>query len=402
MKKTILFFTFFLASLVVHAQTDYGILIKSTMKPKNPNASSTRYTVCGVTDYYITGSTGSIDIYNKRFCTNNIIPNLNGNEKIQYDFFYTKDIDGIFILDVELNGQNQAICAKEYAIPYNKNTFTEVVLGGCAGRSNVLPIHLTQPSINTICNDETINLSNGWDWQYQFDADGWKPFPAQFQGTRSVSFKLKDLDGYDGKSQVFIQAGYQTKFTNTISYSIIPCSPLLDGNPIPTAVKCNNEASGSVTLKFKSEIKTNDKFLFNIFFNTSPPQFIKHAFATKGEIINNTFTWNNIGQGNYIIKYQTQSDGDNTSRIGSNAIDTPSFIIKDIPPLTFTAKDIQPKCYTDKGSILVTAKGGTPPYYYILDSETKKELTTNPYTIPILTDGDHKVIIVDSNNCIEK
>lgn len=398
MKKTVLFFIMFLGSLTVHGQTDYGILIKSTIKPRNTSASSTRYTICGVSDYSLTGSTGSIDLYIKRFCTNNITP-VNGTEKIQYDFFYSKDIDGIFILDAEINGQNQSNCAKEYAIPYNKNTFTEVVLGGCVGRSNVWSIYLKQPDNNTACIEETINLSNGWNWEYKYDTGDWQSFPPQFQDKRSITFKLKDLEGYDKKSKVFFQTGYKKQFTNVINYTIIPCSPELDGPPITFKVECNNESNGSVIFKLKDNIATSQKLLVTLYEGTT---FRSHRFINHADIDNKTFIWNGLAPGQYNIKYQAQNNLDNNTIIGANPIISPSFTIENVLPLTFTATAIQPKCSTDKGGILITATGGTPPYYYILGNEAKKELITNPYTIPIASDGNHNVKIIDSKNCIEK
>ncbi|WP_264529651.1 hypothetical protein [Flavobacterium sp. N502540] len=414
MKKKLLLFIFFLGSLFVHAQTEYGILIKSTMKPKNPNASSTRHTICGVTDYALTGPTGSIDQYIKRFCTDNII-NLSGSEKIQYNFFYVRDIDGLFILDLELNSRGESICAKEYAIPYNKNTFSDAVLGGCVGRSNVWPIHLTQPAANNVCSDDVINLNNGWNWQYQYDATGWKPMPAQFQGKRSITFNLKDIGDYDGKSQIFFQAGYDKQFTNTVIYSIIGCSPeLSEKKPEATPVKCSNTATGSATLKFKSGLKTGNKLLLNLFrANPIAPDtgFIRSIDAFENEVSANTYTWNGIEAGTYKIKYQAQSTSDTGDKVGSSAIVTDTFTIENKDPLTFWATAIQPACSTNQGAIEIRATGGTIPYYYILDNQTeiingqtvpKKIEFSGTHQIPITTDGAHTVKIVDKFNCAEQ
>lgn len=388
-----------LASLMVHGQTDYGILIKSTIKSKNPSASSTRYTICGVTDYSSTGPSGSIDLYNKRFCTNNIIP-LNTAEKIQYDFFYTRDIDGIFILDAEINSRNQSICTKEYAIPYNKNTFTEETLGGCAGRSNVWSIHLKQPTNNKVCPDQTINLSNGWNWQYKYDSNNWEPLPAQFQGKRSISFKLKDIGGYDNKSQIFFQAGYQTQFTNTVTYDIISCSPNLVSTSDNNITDCSY-SNGSVTFTFSRPLDTGEKFRFNRNLLGSGHITEETSDGPNVEKISNlSYKWKNIPPGQYEFKYQTQFGSDIPSSLSAVS----QFTITARTALTFTARAVEPQCSTDKGGILVSASGGTGTYFYLLDGEplSQKHAFTSPYTIPITTDGDHNVIVIDSFDCIEK
>jgi hypothetical protein len=392
MKKTILFFILFLGSFMVHGQ-EVGILVKTTF------------------DSFIGwegNHAGNQRIY---IGENRITRTGNYSEEpvTVYDFFYVND-NPTFISckSTSTGNKNGKDCQVGldplYNIPYDKYTFRYAGFNGCIAESEIMGIYIPQPDTNQKCIEDVITLKNGWNWQYKYDDGQWKDFPAQFQEKKSISFKIKDLGGHENKSRIHFHAGYQTQFTNTRSYDIISCSPPLDGDPVAADVKCNNEATGSVTLKFKEELKSNDKFLFNIFFNTNPPQFIKHEFALKDKIINNTFIWNNIGQGSYIIKYQAQSDSDYNTTIGSTAITTNAFTVNNIPQLTFTATDIQPKCNTDKGGIQITATGGTPPYFYILDNEplANKHQFTSPYSILNLSDGNHSIIIVDSNNCIEK
>jgi hypothetical protein len=400
MKKKTLLLLFFLGNLLVQGQTDYGVLIRSTMNPKNPNASSTRYTICGVLDYSIEGS---IDMHIKEFCTNNIIP-LNGAEKIQYDFFYTKNIDGLFILDAEINSRYQSICSKEYAIPYDKSTFKEATLGGCAGRSNVWSIHLTQPAANNVCSDDAITLNNGWNWQYQYDATGWKPLPSQFQGKRSISFSLKDIGGYDGKSQIFFQAGYQTQFTNTVTYKIIPCSPVLNRTSDPNFTNCSY-SNGSVIFIFSRPLETTkeEKYLFNRNpVGSGPATSAKSDDPDVEKISEYSYKWKNIPPGQYEFKYQTQFANNTPSTMSA----VTNFTITQNPngPLTFKVKEVMPTCSedTDEG-IEISVSGGTPPYYYLLDGEplAQKHPFISPYKIPIKTDGTYTVIVVDKYNCEE-
>ena len=189
--------------------------------------------------------------------------------------------------------------------------------------------------------------------------------------------------------------------TNEVIYSIIPCSPILQNNPpLVSNPSCNNEATGSVTLKFKSSISDDEQLLLNLFKNTTPPQFLLSAFVPKSTIVNNEYTWTNRGAGNYIIRYQSQKITDNTTDVNSSAIQTEPFSIIDPTLFSFSATETQPKCYGEKGTITITAFGGTPPYYYFLNNDRKIEFTS-PKTIEVIA-GNNSIKIVDDKDCIDK
>lgn len=202
-----------------------------------------------------------------------------------------------------------------------------------------------------------------------------------------------DLESYYANPKITIQS-------KVITFNIIGCSPELDGQPVGENTKCKFESSGSATIKFKTELRDGEKFLFNIF---KDGVFDKSAFATKDQIINKTFTWTGFAEGTYYIKYQSQAIADGTTLItGSTAIVTNSFPIGSPDPLTFTITPLQPNCHDQQGAILITASGGTSPYYYMIDTETilqKHPLTADPI---LLSEGDHKVTVVDTNSCREK
>jgi hypothetical protein len=391
-KKKLLFFIFFLANLFVHGQTEYAILVKSKI---------TSNSVWPGNDYnglhQITTGTNSCSI---NFFEENYKDDL-------YCFFYVTGNPNELSFTEILSGS--PICGQiKRTTPYNKDNFSYWYFGGCLANSEIMAIHipeLQKGETNSKCNEDIITLKNGWNWRYKLADGAWQDFPTQFQQQTSISFKIKDLPGYSNQLQVHFQAGYETQYTTIRTYTIIGCSPeLVDKKPITSNVKCSNESSGSATLQFKTELKDNQEFLFNLFvYNTDLKDFafLSSASALKKDIDNNIYTWNNIAHGTYFIKYQAQTNTDTNDRVGSSAIKTDSFIIEDVQPLTFNLTGIQPKCSTDKGGVLITVKGGTPPYYYILNNETKKLLMKNPDTITLPKDGDHKVIVVDTNNCIE-
>lgn len=213
---------------------------------------------------------------------------------------------------------------------------------------------------------------------------------ASFRGALHVK---SDIDSYYANPKV-------TMSSKVTTLTIIGCSPELDGQPIPEKTKCKFESSGSATIKFKTDLKDGDKFLFNIFKNGV---FDKSIFVTKDQIINKTYIWTGLAEGNYFIKYQAQAIADGTTLItGSTAIQSDPFPVGSPDPLTFTITQLQPNCHNQQGAVTVTATGGTSPYYYMIDSETLAQ--KHPLTaVPIeLSEGDHKVKVVDSNSCTEK
>ncbi|WP_202703272.1 SprB repeat-containing protein [Flavobacterium sp. UGB4466] len=391
MTKKLPLILFFLGSLFAYGQTDYGILIKSKI---------TSPSVWPSNDYsglhQITAGMNSCSI---DFLEDNYKNDL-------YCFFYVTG-NPTKIDFMEVLGGSPTCGQITRTIPYNKDTFKGWFFSGCLANAEIMPLHITRPDSNPKCKEDPITLNNGWNWQYQFDSEGWKNLPVQFQEQPSITFKIKDLPGYNSQANVHFIAGYEKygQYTNTVTYTIIGCSPeLAEKKPTANSVKCNNTATGSVTLKFESPLKKDDQFLFNLYrVNPVAPDtgFIKSIKASEKETENKTYTWEGIAAGTYTIKYQAQSKFDNGQIVGSSAIVTDSFTIENKDQLTFRTTAIQPKCSGDPGSIEISVTGGTSPYFYILDNGIKTPLTKNPDTINGVTDGAHTVTVLDSHGCIE-
>ncbi|QDW20916.1 hypothetical protein [Flavobacterium sp. KBS0721] len=309
-----------------------------------------------------------------------------------------------------------------------------IYMGACHGRTNLLVLDLPSPT-GSIGNCDNFALAKkvqlsgaGYSWQYQKGNDTqWKYFTYGKEfNENGLNFNFKDvpdLVDYTGTLYIKFLVDYENLKTSKIEiyesdimgYAITTCSPLLK-NSLPTTTKprCVGSATGSATLEFMSDFKDNSKFLFNLFrANPVAPDtgFIKNIFALKTEISYNTFTWGDIAEGTYVIKYQAQSVSNDGEELGSTSIVTDTFTISDPTPLTFRATEVQPVRNTDTGGVLISAQGGTSPYYYILDYATevvdgktvsKKIKLPNSNLIPITTDGKHKVVIVNKNDCIEK
>lgn len=309
-----------------------------------------------------------------------------------------------------------------------------IYMGACHGRTSLLVLDLPSPTgpignCGNFAVGKKVQLSGaGYSWQYQKDNDTqWKYFTYGKEfNENGLNFNFKDvpdLVNYTGTLYIKFVVDYENLKTSKIEtyesdimgYAITTCSPLLKNTlPITTKARCIGSATGSATLEFMSELKDNSKFLFNLFrANPVAPDtgFIKHIFALKTEISNNTFTWSDIAAGKYVIKYQAQSISNDGQEVGSTSVATDAFTISDPIPLTFKATEVQPVCSNDTGGVLISAQGGTSHYFYILDDATeiidgkivpKKIKLPDSNFIPITTDGSHKVMIVDEYDCIEK
>lgn len=390
------FFLFIGINTIVYGQ-ESAVFIKSTMYPfKGWNGSHGGNHTISIGSNIVTKSS-----------------NTSNEVEIEYDFLYISDSEDPNYINCKgsTSGNYNGDCNigkypnPPYNISYNKLNFDEGYFEGCIGESEIYGIHLPQPSDNQRCINELINLELGWNWQYSYDDINWINFSSEFQEKRLITFKINELASYTGKSNIYFRTGYGIQFTKSIKYDIIGCSPALNGNPIPSKVKCNGQASGSVTLKFQTNIKPNQQLLLNLFEGTI---FRQHKFAQYSDIINNEFPWKDLAEGTYTIKYQAQSNTDMNTTVGSSPVITPSFKIGSPELLKFTATPIQPLCSTDKGSIEITVIGGTAPYYYILDNATENingqdVPIKTPISVPVkeLTEGNHNIKVVDWNECIQ-
>ena len=276
-----------------------------------------------------------------------------------------------------------------------------------------------------ICSD--VYLLSGFAHYYSIDNVNWNivtnNIPFSF-----ATFVPYDLLGQNFRGNLRIKSEIKTSYASPqltimskiINYNVIGCSPNLEHDPpLVSNPSCTNTASGSIPLKFKSDIKDDEQLLLNLFINTTTPQFLDSKFVPKSSIINNEYTWEKIGAGNYIIKYQVQKTTDNTTHVNSSALTTKAFSIVDPPKLEFTVSANNPLCNNGATTLTIVASGGTPPYFYddlegdteIINGETKikriqfntSDEKTNIVSIPLSNPKNQYTIkVTDSNNCIEK
>jgi gliding motility-associated-like protein len=125
--------------------------------------------------------------------------------------------------------------------------------------------------------------------------------------------------------------------------------------------------------------------------NDVRPQYFYSIYSgatlvnSVGPIIESDYTFDNLNPGVYTVNVSTE-DG--------------CVFIEDIeiinpPLLTATSVLTQPLTCTD-GEITIYPVGGTPPYYYFVNSTTVFQSTPQ---IVVTTPGVYNMTVVDSNNC---
>ncbi len=106
---------------------------------------------------------------------------------------------------------------------------------------------------------------------------------------------------------------------------------------------------------------------------------------TVGPILENTYTFENLNPGTYTATVQTEN----------GCLYSENIIIIEPPLLTVTAAITVPLTCTD-GEITVYPVGGTPPYFYFVNSTT--DFQTVPQIV-VTTSGIYDITVVDANNC---
>jgi len=125
--------------------------------------------------------------------------------------------------------------------------------------------------------------------------------------------------------------------------------------------------------------------------NDADPQYFFSIYQgatlinSVGPIVASDYTFSNLNPGIYTVNVSTE---DGCAFTGDIEIINP-------PLLTATAALTQPLTCTD-GEITVYPVGGTPPYFYFVNSTTVFQTTP---IIPVTTSGVYNITVVDSNNC---
>ncbi|WP_308993625.1 T9SS type B sorting domain-containing protein [Mariniflexile litorale] len=143
---------------------------------------------------------------------------------------------------------------------------------------------------------------------------------------------------------------------------------------IVTQPYCNGE-KGSVVLAANN---VRPQYFYSIYQGAT-------LINSVGPINNSDYTFANLNPGTYTATVSTE-DG---------CTETVNIEIINPPLLTATSALTKPLTCTD-GEITVYPVGGTPPYYYFVNSTTEFQGTP---IIEVTTTGIYNITVVDANNC---
>ncbi|MBW1656225.1 hypothetical protein GSY47_12585 [Flavobacterium quisquiliarum] len=191
-------------------------------------------------------------------------------------------------------------------------------------------------------------------------------------------------------------------YSNIVTYKINSCSPTVNISS-PNYTTCNY-SNGDVVFTFSRALDSNnnEKLLFSRNIAGSDLFVSSTSLSPDVEkVTDKIYKWKNIPAGTYNFSYQTQL-GNN---LPSEAVSNLTFTITPKQKLEFEVTISQPACNNNFGQIKIAAKGGNPPYFYYMGDETidNKHAFTSPYTLPTqFEDGNYKITVIDSKDCIEK
>jgi hypothetical protein len=304
--------------------------------------------------------------------------------------------------------------------------------GGCLGSVNLsdfkpnLTIQKRDRTSNELCSGASIDLEGfpagfpkeAYHWQYSLDnRTTWIDVPIGLNDNSKPNFTMKDLLGdnhvnywNENNNTIYFRLGYgqNRPFTSPIAITYSPCAPTV--KELLYNVKCNGSAGDLIITFNRDLLKEQGEYLERIFIidkqkpneniASSPPGSIT---AFNGSEPNKTFTITDVSglkQGiTYSVKYQAF-----LGTIARGLITTDkTFTLKEPAALKFTATAINPLCDNDPAKIAISATGGTPPYFYILDNDAPIEFTS-PIEVPItgLLTVPRNIKVIDKNSCTEK
>ena len=321
----------------------------------------------------------------------------------------------------------------------------------CSGAQ--LEIFANIPNKNPIVDAQNYYPPSAFHWQYSIDKENWIDMPEYIvkngvsiknisYNTPKLTASIDEIIGLNHKDYynktIFFQLGRNTseilpdpvkgyKLQN-ISYAnldygvlYLPCTPIIKEPIVYVNPKCNGGTFQKLKVIFDRNLETGEKFdIMQVRENeeSSPILLALSDNQTIDNLVDEhtvpptfsyTFPVSKIGNGTYHIEYETTKNNIIRALISDFS---PSFTVKIPDPLTFTiTQQSNIECNEERtGSIYVTAAGGTPPYYYLLNPIDPNDFPNKiPFgagalscTVPNLGAGNNVIKVIDSNNCKEE
>ena len=227
--------------------------------------------------------------------------------------------------------------------------------------------HVLNPTVNAtdiICTTAGSITVNDVPSAYEFSLDG-----ITFQSSNVFTVNT---------------AGTYTIYVRQVGVVTNPCV-----FTIPDVLIRDREFTGSATVT--QPLCHGDKGSIHLSANDVDPQYTftlsqgGTLVNSVGPIVDNNYTFQNLNTGTYTATIESEN----------GCTFTEDITIVEPPILTATAALTSPLNCTD-GEITVYPVGGTPPYYYFVNSTT--DFQTVPEII-VTAAGVYNITVVDANNC---
>lgn len=227
--------------------------------------------------------------------------------------------------------------------------------------------NVLNPTVNAsdiICTTPGSITVNGVPSDYEYSLDG-----VNFQNSNVFTINT---------------AGNYTIYVRQVGVDTNPCV-----FTVPDVQIRDREFTGSTIVT--QPLCHGDKGSINLAANDVDPQYSFSIFEngtlvnSVGPIIDNNYTFQNLNTGTYTVSISSEN----------GCIYTEDITITEPPLLTATAALTSPLTCTD-GEITVYPVGGTPPYYYFVNSTT--DFQSVPQII-VTSAGIYNITVVDANNC---
>ena len=195
------------------------------------------------------------------------------------------------------------------------------------------------------------------------------------------------LDGVNYQSSNLFSVSTPGTYTVYIRQVGIPTNPCIFS--VPEVLIRDRDFSGEATVI--QPLCNGGQGSILLAANDIDPQYSYSIFNggtlvnSVGPITENTYNFENLNTGTYTVTVESEN----------GCIYSEDVTITDPPLLTVTAAITIPLSCTD-GEITIYPVGGTPPYFYYINS------TTDFQTVPEFTvssAGTYDITVVDSNNC---
>ena len=222
----------------------------------------------------------------------------------------------------------------------------------------------TVVSSDIICTTNGSITVNGVPSGYEFSIDG-----TNYQASSIFSINT---------------AGTYTAYIRQIGIPTNPCV-----FTVPDIQITDRDFTGTNTVT--QPLCYGDKGSIHLAANDADPQYTFALFQgvtlvnSVGPIAANNYTFDNLNPGTYTATLETEN----------GCIFTEDITITEPPLLTVTAAVTVPLTCND-GEITVYPEGGTPPYFYFVNSATVFQSVPE---IVVTSAGVYNITVMDSNNC---